>query len=51
QIVYQFIKQSFEMICGLLGIICAGHVHCTLNTTDLLERIASVLGQIHICNT
>ncbi|CAF1528784.1 unnamed protein product [Rotaria sp. Silwood1] len=46
QIVYQFVERGLEMICGMLGIMCAGGVYCLLNPADQHERVVSVLGQI-----
>jgi non-ribosomal peptide synthetase component F len=46
QIIYQFVNRSFEMVYGLLGIMCAGGVYCSLNPTDPPVRLASLLDQI-----
>jgi non-ribosomal peptide synthetase component F len=46
QIVYQFVDRSLEMVCGFLGIMCAGGVYCSLNPTDPPARLASLLDQI-----
>ena len=46
QIIYQFVERSLEMICGLLGIMCAGGVYCPLNPTDPLDRLISILEQV-----
>ncbi|CAF1360501.1 unnamed protein product [Adineta steineri] len=45
QIIYQFVERSLEMVCGILGIICAGGVYCSLNPADPLERLISLIDQ------
>ncbi len=34
--IYQLVERSFEMICGLFGIMYVGGVYCPLNPTDPL---------------
>ncbi len=46
QIIYQFVERGFAMICGLLGIMCAGGVYCPINPTEPYERVAALLEQI-----
>jgi len=45
QIIYQFVERGFEMICGLLGIMYAGGVYCSLNPEDPSDRFAAILEQ------
>ena len=45
QIIYQFVERSFEMVCGLLSIMCIGGVYCPLNPTDPHERLTSLVEQ------
>lgn len=33
-IVYQYVDRSFEMVCGLLGIMCVGGIYCPLDPND-----------------
>lgn len=47
QIIYQFVERSFEMICGLFGIMYVGGVYCPLNPTDPPERLLLLLKQTH----
>ncbi|UJR12977.1 hypothetical protein I4U23_000002 [Adineta vaga] len=46
QIVCQYIDRSLEMVCGLLGIMCAGGVYCPLSLADSSIRIRSVLDNV-----
>jgi acyl-coenzyme A synthetase/AMP-(fatty) acid ligase len=46
QIIYQFVERSFEMICGLFGIMCAGGVYCPVIPTTPAERIVSLFQQL-----
>lgn len=46
QIVYQYVDRSLEMVCGILGIMCAGGVYCSLNPTDPLMRTRLLLNEI-----
>jgi non-ribosomal peptide synthetase component F len=46
QIIYQFVERSFEMVCGLFGVMCVGGVYCPLNPTDSPERLTSILEQL-----
>ena len=46
QIVYQYMDRSLEMVCGILGIMCAGGVYCPLNTGDPPMRIRSLLDEV-----
>jgi non-ribosomal peptide synthetase component F len=46
QIIYQVLERGFEMICGLLGIMCAGGVYCPINPTEPSDRVTSLLEQI-----
>jgi non-ribosomal peptide synthetase component F len=34
EIVYQYVDRSLEMVCGILGIMCAGGAYCPLNTDN-----------------
>ncbi|CAF5198680.1 unnamed protein product [Rotaria magnacalcarata] len=33
-IIYQYVDPSIEMVCGLLGIMCAGGAYCPLSPND-----------------
>jgi non-ribosomal peptide synthetase component F len=46
QIIYQFVERGFEMVCGSIGIMCAGGVYCPLNPSDPAERLATIFEQI-----
>ena len=46
EIVYQYVDRSLEMVCGLLGIMCAGGVYCPLNPTDLCMRTRALIDEI-----
>ena len=46
QIVYQYVNRSLEMVCGLLGIMCAGGVYCSLNPADPSIRTSLLLDEI-----
>lgn len=45
-IVYQYVDRSLEMICGLLGIMCAGGIYCPLNPTDPPMYIRELINDI-----
>jgi non-ribosomal peptide synthetase component F len=45
-IVYQYVDRSLEMICGLLGIICAGGIYCPLNSNDPPMYIRELINDI-----
>jgi non-ribosomal peptide synthetase component F len=46
QIIYQFVERGFEMVCGLLGIMCAGGVYCPINPTEPLDRVTALVEQV-----
>jgi non-ribosomal peptide synthetase component F len=46
QIIYQFVERGFAMVCGLLGIMCAGGVYCPLTPIEPSDRLAILLEQI-----
>jgi len=46
EIVYQYVDRSLEMVCGLLGIMCAGGVYFPLSLADPPVRIRSLLDNI-----
>ncbi|CAF1182844.1 unnamed protein product [Adineta steineri] len=46
QIVCQYVDRSLEMVCGMLGIMCAGGIYCPLNLSDPPIRIHSLLDEI-----
>jgi acyl-coenzyme A synthetase/AMP-(fatty) acid ligase len=46
QIIYQCVERSLEMVCGLLGIMCANGVYCPINPTEPFDRITALLEQI-----
>ncbi|CAF1188610.1 unnamed protein product [Adineta steineri] len=46
QIVCQYVDRSLEMVCGMLGIMCAGGIYCPLNLSDPPKRIHSLLDEI-----
>jgi non-ribosomal peptide synthetase component F len=46
QIIYQYVDRSLEMVCGMLGIMCAGGVYCPLNPSDPPIRTRSLLDEI-----
>lgn len=45
-IIYQYVDRSLEMICGLLGIMCAGGVYFPLNPNDSPTNIRSLIDKI-----
>jgi non-ribosomal peptide synthetase component F len=46
QIICQYVERSMEMVCGLLGIMCAGGVYCPLNPAEPLMRTHSLIGEV-----
>ncbi|CAF3739172.1 unnamed protein product [Rotaria socialis] len=46
QVVCQYAERSLEMISGLLGIMVAGGVYCSLNPTDPTDRIQLFLDEV-----
>ncbi|CAF1585918.1 unnamed protein product [Adineta ricciae] len=47
QIVFQYVERSLEMICGILGILCAGGVYCSLNSDEPIKRTRTILDEVH----
>ncbi|CAF4055261.1 unnamed protein product [Rotaria sp. Silwood2] len=45
-IVYQYVDRSLEMVCGLLGIMCAGGAYCPLSSTDPPMYVRALIGEI-----
>lgn len=45
EIVYQYVDRSLEMVCGLLGIMCAGGVYYPLNPAEPIMRIRLLINQ------
>jgi non-ribosomal peptide synthetase component F len=46
EIVYQYVDRSLEMVCGLLGILCAGGIYCSLNPSNPPAYIRSLLDYL-----
>lgn len=46
EVVYQYVDRSLEMVCGLLGIMCAGGIYCPLSPTDPPMRIRLLIEDI-----
>ncbi|CAF4869841.1 unnamed protein product, partial [Rotaria sp. Silwood1] len=45
-IVYQYVDRSLEMVCGLLGIMCAGGAYCPLSPTDPPMYVRALTDEI-----
>lgn len=46
QIIFQFVERGFDMICGLLAIMCVGGVYCAISPAEPANRLARFLEQI-----
>jgi acyl-coenzyme A synthetase/AMP-(fatty) acid ligase len=46
EVVYQYVDRSLEMVCGLLGVMCAGGVYCPLSPTDSPMYVRALIEEI-----
>ncbi|CAM4890732.1 unnamed protein product [Rotaria socialis] len=44
-IIYQYVDPSIEMVCGLLGIMCAGGAYCPLSPSDPSAYVRTLIDE------